>query len=157
MPNRTSKSKPSSNTLSLLAIIKTEQEQKGTVPVFGVQASWLCFGSGLAARLLKDWESGKHSLDVLQISDVAYLYRLYSANAPGTPAALICPALGIDTTGDFLTLLSLLNERAQADAELRTGKKYSRGNPRLQGVSDVVQTTAWQGETRPLLTTGEKS
>lgn len=157
MLNPVTKSKPSPHTLPLLAIIKTEQQPQGPVPVFGIQASWLCFGSKLAARLLNDWESGKHSLDVLQISDVAYLYRLYSANAPGAPAALICPALGIDTTGDFLTLLSLLNERAQADAELRTGKKYSRGNPRLQGVSDVVKTTAWQGETRPLLTTGEKS
>ena len=120
-------------------------------PVFGVQASWLCFGSGLAGRLHHAAENGDNSLDALNICEISYLYRLWRKAEGFDAISLVCPALGIDQSGDLVSLLAVLDEKARADAKRRMGKEYMRGNPRQQGTGDSVQTTAWQGENRTFI------
>lgn len=49
--------------LSLLSIIDGSMSvHQNAPPIFGAQASWLCFGSGLAGRLYEASERGDHSL-----------------------------------------------------------------------------------------------
>ena len=137
----------------LLSIIEDSKREVQIIPpVFGAQASWLCFGSGLAGRLHRAAERGDNSLDVLSICEISYLYRLWrTSDSYGGTLSLVCPALGIDQSGDLVPLLAVLDEKARADATRRTGKVFERGNPRMQGTGDSVQTTAWQGENRTFI------
>lgn len=137
----------------LLSIIEDSKREVQIIPpVFGAQASWLCFGSGLAGRLHHAAERGDNSLDVLSICEISYLYRLWrTSDSYGGTLSLVCPALGIDQSGDLVPLLAVLDEKARADATRHTGKVFERGNPRMQGTGDSVQTTAWQGENRTFI------
>ena len=148
--SKASRSGPQGPLLSILE--GSKREVQIIPPVFGAQASWLCFGSDLAGRLHHAAERGDNSLDVLSICEISYLYRLWrTSGSCGGILTLVCPALGIDQSGDLVSLLSVLDASAREDAKRRMGKEYSRGNPRMQGTGDAVQTTAWQGENRPII------
>ena len=151
MPSH-SKALPSGPQGPLMSILEDSRREVQIIPpVFGVQASWLCFGTGLAGRLYHAAERGDNSLDVLSLCEISYLYRLWrTSNATSCALRLVCPALDIDQSGDLVPLLAVLDEKARADATRRTGKVFERGNPRMQGTGDSVQTTAWQGENRTL-------
>ena len=147
--NKTQLSGPQGPLFSILEANKREVQI--IPPVFGVQASWLCFGAGLAGRLHTAAERGDNSLDALSICEISYLYRLWRKGDGFDAISLVCPALGIDQSDDLVSLLAVLDEKARADATRRTGKVFERGNPRMQGTGDSVQTTAWQGENRTFI------
>ena len=155
MPSH-SKALPSGPQGPLMSLLEgSKREVQIIPPVFGAQASWLCFGSGLAGRLHHAAENGDNSLDALSICEISYLYRLCrTSGSCGGTLTLVCPALGIEQSGDIVSLLSVLDATARADAKRRMGKEYLRGNPRMQGTGDAVQTTAWQGENRPIIING---
>lgn len=152
MLHRTKTPRPAPQGLLLSIIEDSKREAQIIPPVFGVQASWLCFGTDLAKCLYDAYERRDFALDALKICDISYLYRLWrTSNTSSCALRLVCPALGIDQPGDLLPLLSLLRENARADATRRMGKEYCQGDRLRQDSGDSVQTTAWQGENRTFI------
>lgn len=116
-------------------------------PVFGVQASWLCFGHGLLESIEKHWKEHLkvEAYDMPEVV-ISYLYRRSSVGPVrvGQPSRIQCPALHFDRTGDFMEIWSDFLATARADAFRRTGHDFI-------GENEQCVTTAWQGETRPMI------
>ena len=109
-------------------------------PVFGVQASWLCFRQGIAAAFDEDRRINKSFLlpDPSDYADLAFLY-LSQANPQGPDWRISCPALGFDEAGEYKDVFIRFIQTADKAAQARTGLAYGEG--------DTCVTTSWKGET----------
>ncbi len=112
-------------------------------PIFGVQASWLCFGKKLwEICIQRTPESTDYYAEAYDLAALAYLYR-HSMSGPvriGRPSRIQCPALDFDRTGAFMDIWPDFIRIATMEAERIMGIVIEEG--------DSCVTTAWQGETR---------
>lgn len=105
-------------------------------PVFGVQASWLCFGGSLSHESMRQRVRG-NAYDMAAVS-YCYLLSPIAPTVVGQSVRLQCPALDLDITGGFSGVWEAFNEVARRDA-MRHG---------CAADAFCCVTTAWQGETR---------
>ena len=113
------------------------QGQEG--PIFGVQASWICYGCGIVDALTNDRGKGGHQPpDPSDHADVAFLY-LAMPNAKGPGWRITCPAIGFDEEGEHKDIFPRFLQAAHKTAGARSGLTY--------GDRDSCITTAWRGET----------
>lgn len=118
------------------------------LPIFGVQATWVCFGVGLAAHSEKDNPAGPQT-GAEEVAEIAFLYKLDSEQSSDGSYRLRCPALNIDMCStSWPELHALISEATMSAARQQTGKEFSYGDPRKRGTGDVLITTAWAGEFR---------
>lgn len=117
-------------------------------PIFGVQATWVCFGVGLAAHFEKD-NNASPQAGAEEVAEIAFLYKLDSEQTTERTFRLRCPALNIDMSStSWPELHALISEATMSAARQQTGKEFSYGDPRKRGTGDVLITTAWVGEFR---------
>lgn len=117
-------------------------EAPKAAPVFGRQASWMCFGRSLDARYWSEQERLRptgFNANLLPLADVSFCYLL--TQMEGAQVRIQCPALGFDESGDFRVHWHEFYARARAEAESLSGHSYASDG-------DACVTTAWQGETR---------
>lgn len=105
-------------------------------PVFGVPASWLCFGGSLSHEAIRQRDRG-NAYDMAAVS-YCYLLSPIGPAVVGQPVRLQCPALDLDITGGFSGVWKAFNEIARRGA-MRHG---------CAAEAFCCVTTAWQGETR---------
>lgn len=110
-------------------------------PVFGVQASWLCFGRGLGAALERRYAEGGRE-EACELAEVAYLYLNVAVGPVRStrPSRIQCPALNFDRTGDYRAIHAEFFQAAVRDVIRRFGF------PEM--AEEKCTTTAWRGETR---------